>query len=325
MKRRAIVAIVLACLAVAPGSVPVAPSVASAGPAGIEEAIRRAEDWVATVRVGPFAGTVRSFRRFALETEIWHRLWRLAPTDAERARFAGEVRSRLQRVLDRQRLQAILELPEGTDTFTEMLILADRCRTHGLDPAPIAEAMSNHRGALRSEIDRAPPSIQALYAVYLEAVGSPIRLDREEVLSRGMLVRRPREADLTLADVYYLTHEVFALCDYGLSPMRSLSEEAEAYLLRVLPFYTLFYGRLQKNDIVGELLVCLHAAGMRDTYAYREGIRLLLERQAVDGSFGDGPSTVLGGEPSDRLHATLNAVTALALERGTSDAPRSAP
>ena len=291
----------------------------SAGGEGIDPALRRAEDWLVAVRVDPFAGSVPAFRRFVLEVEAWHRLWALAPTEAERSRLTGEVRPRLQAALDRAGLKEILAMPEGNEAFSEMAVLADRCRTHGFDPGPIAEALAANRAALRAEVESAPASAQAVYAAYLEAAGSPIRLKGEEILARGMLRLRPREIDLTLADVYYLTHEIFARSDYALSKLRGLAPEEEAYLLRVLPFFALFYARLGKIDILGEILTFLHAAGMRDTHAYREGIRTLLERQEPDGSFRDAGAGPARPDRSDRLHPTLNAITALALER------RSAP
>jgi hypothetical protein len=301
------------CVAILIGS----GSAFAASPDDLDGAIERATGWLGGVHVDPFAGAALDLRLFTVEVEAWHRLAATESDPTRRSRFEDETLVRLRQAQDETRLEAILATPEGSTVFSELVVLAARCREHGIDPEPIRRVLQNHLGALTAEARRAPPSIGALYAAYLPKAGIESPLAAAEFRTRGMLSRRPAEVDLGLADVYYLTHEIFADCDYGLSQLRPTVTEERTYLLRVLPFYALLYAGLGNLDILGELLVCLHAAGMRDTYGYREGVRVLLERQNPDGSFGSPDARSLGRTvgPADYLHPTMNGLTALLLER----------
>ena len=283
----------------------------------IDASISRATAWMESVHVDPFGGGVPAFRSSVIEIEVWHRLWCLEQEPSRKSQFREEAVSRLEEILDRSRLEAVLRLPEGSSAFTEAAVLAARCRIHGLDPTPIREALAHQSEDLAREIGQASPSIRALYAVYLPRAGiaPPVRL--EEVRPQGILARRPQEVEMTLSQVYYLTHEVYALTDYAMEPLRGLSDEEQSYLLRVLAFYTIFYGALDNLDITAELITCLNSAGMRDIHAYHEGIRIVLESQNPDGSFGAPDPRVVGRQVAwtDYLHPTMNCITALGLER----------
>ena len=284
-----------------------------------ESAISRATQWLGTVRLDPFSGGAPSFRTYTTEADTWHRLW-VFETDPERRRVLERVViERLGRVLDPEQLERLLAGPDGSTMLTEIAVLASRSREHGLDPRALREALSARRGMVLAEIGRVPPSIRALYGAYLPSAGLDPPFSLEECRRTGMLAARPREIDFGLADVYYLTHELFAYTDYAMQPLQGLPEVERTYLLRVLPFWTLFYALLNNLDVTAELVACLHAAGMRDTYAYREGIRVVLECQNPDGSFGAPSSRTLGrpAQPADFLHPTMNCLTALLLERAS--------
>jgi hypothetical protein len=82
--------------------------------------------------------------------------------------------------------------------------------------------------------------------------------------------------------------------------------------------FTVFYATWNSLDVVGELLTCLSAAGIQNTWGYQEGIRVLLERQNADGSFG-GPDPLALDRPvmaEEVLHPTMNCLTALLLDQG---------
>lgn len=284
----------------------------------IDVSLSRAIGWLEGVHVDPYQGDVFSFRLATVEIETWHRLWVLEEDPQLRERYKAETIARLSEILDSEKLETIIDLPEGPTMFSEVALLASRCRTHGLSQSVLSDALLGRGDALQAKIDEGTPSLRALYAVYLPEMGVSLDLSLDAVLASGMLALRPREADLTMAQVYYLTHEIYALTDYALQPLDSLSEETNDYLLRVLPFYTSFYGALDQTDLEAELIACLNVAGMRDTYAYNDGIRHLMEGQNADGSFGAPDPNSLGRpvQKRDYLHPTMNCISVLALERG---------
>jgi hypothetical protein len=268
-----------------------------------------------TAHVEPYAGDPLSFRLFTVEADCWHRLYLLEPDATKKAIYGEEARERYLNAVNQEALADLLGRQGETQVWNEVLILIDRGREHMVNVKPLADAMRLYLPDLELEISRVPASLKALYAAYLPAAKIDLGLSLHDLRRQGMLASRPRETDLTLADVYYLTHEIYAHTDYAAIPLSPSPEEA-AYLLRVLPFYTLFYANLNNLDIMAELASCLHAVGMRDTYAYQEAIRVLVERQNPDGSFGliDPRGRERPPEPREYLHATMNALWALRLD-----------
>jgi hypothetical protein len=294
-----------------------APSRAAGDGGELDSAIDRVVRWLPSAEIDPFEGGVGAFRTYVVDVETWHRLSVLERDPSRKASFEREAVRRLRKALDAGKLEGILAGPGGKNAFTEMAVLARRCLDHGLDPAPVREALTAHRSALEAEIRRVPVPIRAVYAAYLPSVGITPPVSLEECRRTGMLATQPREVDLTLADIYYLTHEIFAYTDYSMQRLTGMTPKEETYLLRVLPYYAVFYFSLGQVDVASELLTCLQAGGMRDTYGYREGVAILMEHQNGDGSFGTRDSTGSGG-PSALLHPTMNALTVLLTERAVS-------
>lgn len=298
------------------------------GPAGSQaadrdaaraSAVARGVAWVENAEISPFKEGAASLRMYTMEIEARHRIWLLEKDPDRRERIDASLKARLAMVLDEGRLRAALAGEGGSGAFTEIAVLADRCRQHGLDPAPLCTSLLEHRELLRAEVDKVPPSVRLLYAAYLPACGIDLGLSATALRRKGMLANRPAEVDLTLTDVYYLTHEIFAYTDYGTKPLLDLSDVERLYLLRVLPFFTVFYAAWNNLDLVGELLACLWAADMRASWAYEEGIRVLLERQNPDGSFG-GPDPRTLDRPvltEEVLHPTMNCLTVLLLDQAS--------
>lgn len=296
-----------------------ASSLAVAGPRedAIDKSIGAARSWFATLRLEPFAEGLDGFRNYVLGVETRHRIWLVEKSPAARSETEESLRAELRRAMDADRLGVLLADPNAAKAYTDVAVLADRCLIHGVDPAPTREAMRRERDRVLAEVRRAPPSLVALYAKYLPAAGLAEIASSLDWERSTIVARKPREADLTLNDVYYLTHEIFALTDYASQPLPAIAPEDRAYLVRVLPFYTLFYCSLGNLDIAAELLSCLHAAGMEDTWGYQDGIRTLVERQNPDGSFGTRDERSMGRpiQAADYLHPTMNCLWALLLDR----------
>ncbi len=289
--------------------------------ARIDAVVERATRWLGTIRVSPFEQGIPSLRNFTVEVETWHRLWFVEKDAARRSALDQEVRERLRLVLDETRLDRVLAGTDAAEAFTELAVLARRCTQHGMDPAPIGAALGRQIDALKAEVARVPTSLKIVYASYLPDAGIDLGLSVAGLRGAGMLAGRPREIDLTLADIYYLTHEIYAYTDYASQSLGELSHDERTYLLRVLPFYAIFYSALNNLDVASELVSCLHAAGMTDTWGYQEGIRVIVERQNPDGSFGTRDARALGRavEPADYLHPTMNCIWALLLDRRIND------
>jgi hypothetical protein len=279
-------------------------------------ACARARDWLSGVRVDPFGGSgTDSLRLYALEVECWDRLAAAEPPGAEKVRLETEVRNRLQRVTDPERLRGRLGQQGAAAGLLECLLLAARCREHGVDPGPLVRAIEACRPALDRELDRLPPSMAALYAAAEERAGVAPRTAPSGLRSAGVLAARPREITMGNAAISGLVAELFAASDAGRRPLTSLTMDERAWLHRVLPHLAMAMTVLRRGESAADLISCMAAAGMTETYGYREGMRRLVERQNADGSFGEASAPVGRGRVIQLLAPTTASVTAISLER----------
>jgi hypothetical protein len=112
-----------------------------------------------------------------------------------------------------------------------------------------------------------------------------------------------------------LVAELFAASDAGRRPLTSLTMDERAWLHRVLPHLAMAMTVLRRGESAADLISCMAAAGMTETYGYREGMRRLVERQNADGSFGEASAPVGRGRVIQLLAPTTASVTAISLER----------
>jgi hypothetical protein len=286
-----------------------------AGPV-LRAACARARDWLESVHVDPFGGSgVDSLRLFALEVESWDRLAAAEPPGAEKSRLENGVRERLRRVCDADRLRGRLGAQGSAAGLLECMQLAARCRAYGVDPAPLVRAVASCRPILDREIDRLPPSMAMLYDAAMEQSGVGSRPSPAGAARSGILAARPREVAMATGEIAGLTSEIFAATDGARRPLTGLSPEDGAWLHRVLPYFAMAMTVFQNDERAADLLSCMCAAGMTETYGYREGLRRLVERQNPDGSFGQANAPGGRARVIQLLAPTTAAVTAISLER----------
>ncbi len=103
--------------------------------AAVAAAVREGVAWLETVEI---ASILRRAPPLSACTRWKSRpgtaLWLLEKNPSVREGFEASLRERLARSLITQKLCAALDGEGGTGAFTEVAVLADRCRQHGLDP-----------------------------------------------------------------------------------------------------------------------------------------------------------------------------------------------
>ena len=262
-------------------------------------ALSRAEGWLRAHEIDPFGGGgVDSLRLFALEVQCWDRLWR-AERDPERgAALEEEVRRRLRRVLDPDRLAGRLRVAEGAAGWLELLVLASLSADHGVETGAIAPLLAEAARGLSAAAGRMPPSMRAIVASLL---GRP-----EERPPYGPY----RLVAMGVAEADALSQRILAETDLARRFHDPIDPEQLRNLRETLPHLALSNALLRNRELFADLLSCLALVGLTDTYGYREGMRILLEQQDGDGSFGDP-----AGSRAVRLAPTAGALTALTLER----------
>jgi hypothetical protein len=285
--------------------------------AAIQAGNVRAERWLRSFHIDPFGGSgVDSLRLFALEVECWHRLSESAASDPSipdrRTGIEREIRARLERFLDPRRLEERFR-GGSMQGLTEVLLLAHRCRDHGVDPAPVIPLIRSLAGPVSEQLDRLPPSTAALFAYSLSSLGVDIGRPAGLYLSAGILPSRPREVDFGMNTIFAMSLEVLVRTDGWKRPLVPTDPTEAGYLSRVLPYLEMTMTLLRRQEAAGDLLSCMAMTGLTRTYGYREGLRVLLSRQNDDGSFGDSDA---GGRArvAALLAPTSSALTALSIE-----------
>ncbi len=290
-------------------------------PASVKNALNKAEGWLRTFTIDPYSGAGSdSLRFFAIEVDCWHRLWIAEGDPAHRKILDAAVRERLDRFIKPERITAMLRTQGSLQGVLEILLLMSRCREHGIDPDPLMPVIQSIAPAIRSEMDRYPASMAALFAWVLEENGIELGRPLEAYRSSGLLFLQPREVEMSAGDVAGLTQEILAFTDGGSRVLSPAAPDERRYLERVLPYFAMSYTLLGKLEMVGDLLTCLSCTGMSGTFGYRDALRALLTRQNRDGSFSGTPDSM---EPrAQRLGPTASCLGALCLERTSAQGGR---
>lgn len=149
-----------------------------------------------------------------------------------------------------------------------------------------------------------PPrdAMQLWIAVYMERLGytpatpvsvllerSALRQDpqTESLLSRLALGTEPvPDRQATIQIIYDITHEVFALTDFGALPAPAAMIAQRDYYARLFDQGIRWAMRASAIDILAELLVSAHLLELRDLGSVPEAVALILHSQQADGSFG---------------------------------------
>ena len=282
------------------------------GPTAAEAraAIDRALPWLEQTRIRPVGEGLERIRFFTMEVHSWFTLYAFADDKAQKERYRREAVERLKLLGDGSALADFLTGARMPDLIADVLMLEIMARSLEV-PLP---ALERALPALyeRGSDPRRPAAVQITLAWLAGSAGLDVQPSLEQLRPQGMLQMLPREITMKAPDVYYLTHEIFALTDYGFR-RGSFAPETQAYLERSLSFWALLNAILEQTDLEAEIAICHQAAGTTGTYGYGEGLRYLLTKQTPDGGFGE--SNLKSDDPYDirlgRLHTMMVALHAL--------------
>lgn len=283
------------------------------------KAISKARAWLDDLHVDPSdlrVVGIKGKKKLVEQLDAYYRLWKVAP---ERDRPA--LLSRIQRVVS----------VTYDDRYHDMLTISDRWfkqdATSYLRAAVLMERLGLDTTRYRHEIQRAHrrlnrhmsrrgPNQRRIFHWYYRHFGLTEPFDLSKALEEGIIEGRRNPGQMHLFDVYALTHEVFALYEYGdRLEVDPFDVSSKRYLRKTLKILVGKYLKRKDPDIIGELVACLHYLRMRDLPAYRTGLLFLLESQNEDGSWGRyaRQRKRLGGyvKQGYLLHTTLVAIGAL--------------
>lgn len=105
---------------------------------------------------------------------------------------------------------------------------------------------------------------------------------------KGIITGQWDAAAMNDKDVYGLTHEIFAVYQYGDKPEADFfSEEDKIYLKGILKNLISRYIESDNPDLTAELLSCMYFLEMQDESIFKAAVDYLLLSRNADGSFGN--------------------------------------
>jgi|Tabmets5t2r1_1033131.scaffolds.fasta_scaffold01946_5 hypothetical protein len=146
----------------------------------------------------------------------------------------------------------------------------------------------------------------------------------EDLLARSIVGRQPPVGHLADADVYDLTHVLFAACDMGLGTSPPLPPDTLRWSSWATGALLRLYLAERDWDLVGELLLVCRCLEIAPEPVFSRAWRALVDAQAADGSVPDSsysPSRASAKQGEERrlyefgtnYHPTIVAMEAAAL------------
>jgi hypothetical protein len=220
------------------------------------------------------------------------------------------------------------ELHEDATSYLRAAFLLDRM---GIDVRRYRQEIARVKGRLDRHLRARGPHQRRAFHDYYRHFGLEEPFPLDAALSEGLIARRADPDTLGRADVYALTHEVFAAYSFGdgLWQGASADEEpfddgARLYLRGALPRLLQAARGRADPDLVAEVCACLRYLRFTGDPVYAEALGYLIDAQNADGSWGSyaAARARLGDRVKQgyHLHTTMVVVEALAL--GLSDTAR---
>jgi len=281
--------------------------------------MERARVWLDNLDVDP--STLRSQgikgkKKLTEQIDAYYRLWQVAPVQqkqllVDRVRQVAQVTREpgfhdLLAVSDDQ-------FKQDSTSYLRTALLLERM---GIDTAHYRVEIAKLQQRLNHHMKLRGPHQRRVFHTYYQHFGLVEPFPLVDALELGIIARRAPVETLSGDDAYGLTHEVYALYDYGERlDVDPFTVDDKTYLRPTLQMLVAVYMRRGNPDLVAELVDCLHLLRMNDAPVYQTGSAYLLNTQNSDGSWGRyrrqeqriGEFVHQGYE----LHTTLVAIVAL--------------
>lgn len=123
------------------------------------------------------------------------------------------------------------------------------------------------------------------FVIYYNALGYSIDYTLEELFEYTVIRSEKNKTELDWLDVYFITHEIFAL--YDDNQMDILTPNDLAYIKDVVPYFVNETIMDNDVDLLAELVMIMTYLGFEAEDYYETALEYLLDSQNLDGSFGD--------------------------------------
>ncbi|MGA1842036.1 MAG: DUF6895 family protein [bacterium] len=160
--------------------------------------------------------------------------------------------------------------------------------------------------------------------LYLERLGYDPPMDLEILMSQSIIRQElekrfifklvsgqvnPGYVNPMTLTLYYLTHEIFCLTDFGELPPPSIITNNQAFFSEFFDKTIHWSMAIGHTDLLAELIMCVKLLDLKDVPSFQQGVEFILSRQEDNGSFGITNPTL----PNIYRHGVLVSIMALSM------------
>lgn len=282
-------------------------------------AMRKAASYLDSLDVDPVAligKGIKGIKKLAEILDAYYSLYCRAPAGwKERlkksfSRAAEKARRPEYHMMDRVDDRTF---KQNSTSYLRVAFLMEKMK---LDTSEYRKKIRSILPRLNAQMPKRGPHQQFVFGIYYRQFGlkEPFPLHRS--FSTGYIARRADPYQMKHMDGYHLTHEVFAVYQYGerLDAAYFTKEDME-YLAHALNVLATFYIKTNNADLTAELLSCIRYINLTGMPVFRDGLSYLLKVQNANGSWGKykRQRQRYGDDVEIRvvLHTTLVAIEAL--------------
>jgi len=255
-----------------------------------QDSMSRARRWLDDLHVDPFelrrAG-IKGKKKLVEHLDSYYRLWQVA-SPAERNRILDRIREIVAITYeDRYHDMASISdrwFKQDATSYLRGAVLMERL---GLDTTRYRDEIRKIHGRLNAHMKTRGPYQRQVFHWYYQTFGLTEPFPLADSLNDGVIARQVDPSGMTNDDVYSITHEVYALFEYGdRLDIDPFDAESTIYLWHALDVLGQRYIDKGDPDLAAEIVECLHYLRMQDAPIYLVLVRYLLDSQNADGSWG---------------------------------------
>ena len=267
----------------------IAPFQAANRPAYLE-ALRRARVWLDDLDVDPLqlrTQGIKGKKKLVEHLSSYYRLWKVADS-REQERLLERIKQ-VVAVTYEQRYHDMASISDewfkqDATSYLRAALLMERL---GLDTQQYRQEIDKIHGRLNSHMNQRGPNQRRTFHWYYRHFGLKEPFPLEGALEHGIIAARRDATTLSSMQVYSLTHEVYALYEYGdRLDVDPFTDDEKVYLRHALEVLTERYIERRNPDLLAEVLECMHYLRFSEDPAFRAGLSFLLADQNQDGAWG---------------------------------------
>ena len=221
----------------------------------------------------------------AMHTYLY--LYRLAAGEKERqvyrARFAQLARATGRPEYHNLAAVPLAEFREDSTSYLNACLVMEH---FGLDTAHYRAEIKKVLPRILEDVPRRGVNQQIAFRYMLDKLklGDKFRVD--DLIPLTVVRKRKPLAQLSVAEQYDVTHEIFPLGEFGRQKITAFDAADREYLRRLMAEMVAQYTAVNNVDLLAEALVCMRYLDFEAMPEYRKGLDYILTHQNPNGSFG---------------------------------------